>query len=220
MREFSRIKIKACIFDLDGVIVDTAKYHYLAWKRLADELGFEFTEDDNERLKGVSRLDSLEILLSIGNKSFDDKTKLLLAEKKNAWYVEYISKMSKDEVLPGVENFLEVLKNAGIKISLGSVSKNALQILKSLNLTNYFDAIIDGTRISKAKPDPEVFLKASAELNIPPEECIVFEDASAGIDGAINANMYSIGVGSPKILNKANKVISGFTTIDLSILEV
>jgi len=220
MREFSRIKIKACIFDLDGVIVDTAKYHYLAWKRLADELGFEFTEDDNERLKGVSRLDSLEILLSIGNKSFDDKTKLLLAEKKNSWYVEYISKMSKDEVLPGVENFLEVLKNAGIKISLGSVSKNALQILKSLNLTNYFDAIIDGTRISKAKPDPEVFLKASAELNIPPEECIVFEDASAGIDGAINANMYSIGVGSPKILNKANKVISGFTTIDLSILEV
>lgn len=220
MREFSRIKIKACIFDLDGVIVDTAKYHYLAWKRLAGELGFEFTEDDNERLKGVSRLDSLEILLSIGNKSFDDKTKLLLAEKKNAWYIEYISKMSKDEVLPGVENFLEVLKNAGIKISLGSVSKNALQILKSLNLTNYFDAIIDGTRISKAKPDPEVFLKASAELNIPPEECIVFEDASAGIDGAINANMYSIGVGSPKILNKANKVISGFTTIDLSILEV
>ena len=220
MREFSRIKIKACIFDLDGVIVDTAKYHYLAWKRLADELGFEFTEDDNERLKGVSRLDSLEILLSIGNKSFDDKTKLLLAEKKNAWYVEYISKMSKDEVLPGVENFLEVLKDAGIKISLGSVSKNALQILKSLNLTNYFDAIIDGTRISKAKPDPEVFLKASAELNIPPEECIVFEDASAGIDGAINANMYSIGVGSPKILNKANKVISGFTAIDLSILEV
>ena len=220
MREFSRIKIKACIFDLDGVIVDTAKYHYLAWKRLAGELGFEFTEDDNERLKGVSRLDSLEILLSIGNKSFDDKTKLLLAEKKNSWYVEYISKMSKDEVLPGVENFLEVLKNAGIKISLGSVSKNALQILKSLNLTNYFDAIIDGTRISKAKPDPEVFLKASSELNIPPEECIVFEDASAGIDGAINANMYSIGVGSPKILNKANKVISGFTTIDLSILEV
>jgi len=220
MREFSRIKIKACIFDLDGVIVDTAKYHYLAWKRLAGELGFEFTEDDNERLKGVSRLDSLEILLSIGNKSFDDKTKLLLAEKKNAWYIEYISKMSKDEVLPGVENFLEVLKNAGIKISLGSVSKNALQILNSLNLTNYFDAIIDGTRISKAKPDPEVFLKASSELNIPPEECIVFEDASAGIDGAINANMYSIGVGSPKILNKANKVISGFTTIDLSILEV
>ena len=220
MREFSRIKIKACIFDLDGVIVDTAKYHYLAWKRLAGELGFEFTEDDNERLKGISRLDSLEILLSIGNKSFDDKTKLLLAEKKNAWYIEYISKMSKDEVLPGVENFLEVLKNAGIKISLGSVSKNALQILNSLNLTNYFDAIIDGTRISKAKPDPEVFLKASSELNIPPEECIVFEDASAGIDGAINANMYSIGVGSPKILNKANKVISGFTTIDLSILEV
>lgn len=220
MREFSRIKIKACIFDLDGVIVDTAKYHYLAWKRLAGELGFEFTEDDNERLKGISRLDSLEILLSIGNKSFDDKTKLLLAEKKNSWYVEYISKMSKDEVLPGVENFLEVLKNAGIKISLGSVSKNALQILNSLNLTNYFDAIIDGTRISKAKPDPEVFLKASSELNIPPEECIVFEDASAGIDGAINANMYSIGVGSPKILNKANKVISGFTTIDLSILEV
>lgn len=211
--------IKACIFDLDGVIVDTAKYHYLAWKRLANELGFDFTEADNERLKGVSRMDSLEILLEIGNKHFDEEIKESLAKKKNAWYIEYIAKMTYKEILPGVREFLTLLRKSGIKVALGSVSKNSMKILNFINLTSYFHVIIDGTKISKAKPDPEVFLKAAKELNVEPKDCIVFEDAAAGIEGAINAGMYSIGVGSPKILYKANKVISSFVNKDLSILE-
>lgn len=212
--------IKACIFDLDGVIVDTAKYHYLAWKRLANELGFDFTEIDNERLKGVSRMDSLEILLEIGNKIFDEETKKSLADKKNSWYVEYISKMTENEILPGVKEFLTLLRKSGIKISLGSVSKNSMKILNSIHLISYFDAIIDGTKISKAKPDPEVFLKAAKELNVEPKDCIVFEDAAAGVEGAINAGMYSIGVGSAKILYRANKIIDSFTNKDLSLLEL
>jgi beta-phosphoglucomutase len=202
--------IKACLFDLDGVIVDTAKYHYLAWRRLANELGFEFNEDDNERLKGVSRMKSLEILLEIGGVSFDEAAKEQMAEKKNVWYVEYITKMDSSEILPGVLDFLKELKAKGIKISLGSVSKNAMTILTNVGLVKYFDAVIDGTKITHAKPNPEVFLKGAAELDVDPKECVVFEDAQAGIEAAINAGMYSIGVGSPEILGRANFVISGF----------
>ncbi|KRQ87854.1 Beta-phosphoglucomutase [Caloramator mitchellensis] len=211
--------IKGCIFDLDGVVVDTAKYHYLAWKRLANELGFEFTEKDNERLKGVSRMKSLEILLEIGNMNFDEEIKEKLAEKKNNWYVEYISKMDESEILPGVKEFITNLKKNGIKIALGSVSKNAGIILENTNLKKYFDAIIDGNKVTKAKPDPEVFLKAAEELGLEPYECIVFEDAVAGIEAAKNANMRVIGVGSDEILKDSDKVISGFEGIDLSILE-
>lgn len=208
--------IKACLFDLDGVIVDTAKYHYLAWKRLANELGFEFTKEQNERLKGVSRMKSLDILLEIGGLSFDEKTKENLAEKKNKWYVEYISKMDSTEILPGVIDFLNSLKKNNIKIALGSVSKNSKIILENTGITHYFDAIIDGTKITHAKPHPEVFLKGAEELGISPKHCVVFEDAQAGIEAAINAGMHSIGVGSPKILGKADFVISSFEemTID------
>ncbi|WDC84391.1 beta-phosphoglucomutase [Caloramator sp. mosi_1] len=212
--------IKGCIFDLDGVIVDTAKYHYLAWKRLANELGFEFTEEDNERLKGVSRMKSLEILLEIGNKDFDEETKIELAEKKNGWYVEYISKMDESEILDGVKEFLTELREKGIKISLGSVSKNAMTILKNINLLPYFDAVIDGTKVTNAKPDPEVFLKAAEELGLKPEECCVFEDAVAGIEAARRANMKVIGVGSPEILGSADKVIDGFKGITIDILNL
>lgn len=211
--------IKGCIFDLDGVIVDTAKYHYLAWKRLANELGFEFTEEDNERLKGVSRMKSLEILLEIGNKKFDEETKLKLAEKKNSWYVEYITKMDESEILDGVKTFLTELREKGIKISLGSVSKNAMTILKNINLMPYFDAVIDGTKVTNAKPDPEVFLKAAEELGLRPEECCVFEDAVAGIEAARRANMKVIGVGSPEILGSADRVIATFKGVKIDILN-
>jgi beta-phosphoglucomutase len=214
------MKPKACIFDLDGVIVDTAKYHYLAWKRLARELGFEFTEKDNERLKGVSRMESLEILLSVGGIRIDDENvKLQLAEKKNKWYVEYINQMTKDEILPGVIKFLELLKSAGIKIAIGSASKNTITILERIGLKDFFDAIIDGTRISKAKPDPEVFLKAAEELSVRPEECCVFEDAVAGIQAAKSAGMKVIGVGDPTILKGADKVIQSFQGQTLELIE-
>ncbi|MFN4223935.1 MAG: beta-phosphoglucomutase [Fervidobacterium nodosum] len=213
-------KVKACIFDLDGVIVDTAKYHYLAWKRLAHELGFEFTEKDNEQLKGVSRMHSLEILLSVGNIKIDDeKKKEELAEKKNNWYVEYISRMTEEEILPGVKEFLNLLRDNGIKIAIGSASKNTLTILERIGLKDFFDVVIDGTKISKAKPDPEVFLKAAQELNIPPEECCVFEDAIAGIEAAKRAGMKVIGVGDPNILKEADKVIQTFEGQNLELID-
>lgn len=212
-------KIEACLFDLDGVLVDTAKYHYLAWRRLANELGFEFTEEDNERLKGVSRMKSLEILLEIGFQNFDEKTKLSLAEKKNNWYVEYISKMDESEILPGVKEFLTALREAKIKTALGSVSKNAMRILKGINLFQYFDAIIDGNKVTNAKPDPEVFLKGAEELGVAPENCLVFEDAIAGIEAAHRANMHAVGVGSSEVLTAADKIITGFDEITLDIMK-
>ncbi|MBU3181072.1 beta-phosphoglucomutase [Clostridium psychrophilum] len=212
--------IKAIIFDLDGVLVNTAKYHYLAWKRLAKELNIDFTIEDNERLKGVSRMKSLDIILEIGNITLDDDTKNELAQKKNAWYVEYISKLTPADILPGVIVFLKSIKANGIKIALGSASKNSMLILTKLKLKDYFDAIIDGTKVSKAKPDPEVFLKGALELNVLPCQCIVFEDAQAGIDAAINGGMLAIGIGSKDILKKANLVLPGFSNIIFDNLEL
>ncbi len=205
--------IKGCIFDLDGVIVDTAKYHYLAWKELADDLGFEFTEKDNERLKGVSRMRSLDILLEVGNKTFDEASKLKFAENKNKRYLDYILNMTPDEILPGVLDFLDDLRSKNIKIALGSASKNAMTILNQLKLKNYFDVVIDGTKVSKAKPDPEVFLKGAEALHLKPEECIVFEDAEAGVEAAIKGGFKCIGIGSPENLGNANYVMKGFENI-------
>ena len=211
--------IKACLFDLDGVIVDTAKYHYLAWKKLADQYGFNFTIEDNERLKGVSRMDSLEILLSIGNVKVDKKTKLELAERKNNWYLEYISTIDSSEILPGVLDFIISLRENNIKIALGSVSKNASLILKNIGMTEYFHAIIDGTKITNAKPDPEVFLLGAKELGMNPENCVVFEDAEAGIKAAKNAGMKVVGIGNSQSLMAADKLIEGFIGITLDILK-
>ncbi|MEC0202366.1 beta-phosphoglucomutase [Paenibacillus lautus] len=206
--------ISACLFDLDGVLVDTAKYHYIAWKRLAGELGFEFTEQDNERLKGVSRMASLDILLEVGGVTLDESAKLALAEKKNAWYVEYISNMDESEILPGALEFIRALKDRGIKVALGSASKNAMLILNNTGLTPYFDAIIDGTKTAQAKPDPEVFTMGAHELGARPDACVVFEDAEAGIEAATRAGMRSVGIGSPETLGRANIVLpslEGFT---------
>ncbi|MBU5347594.1 beta-phosphoglucomutase [Paenibacillus lautus] len=206
--------ISACLFDLDGVLVDTAKYHYIAWKRLAGELGFEFTEQDNERLKGVSRMASLDILLEVGGITLNEDAKLALAEKKNAWYVEYISNMDESEILPGAREFIQALKDRGIKVALGSASKNAMLILNNTGLTPYFDAIIDGTKTAQAKPDPEVFTLGARELGARPDDCVVFEDAEAGIEAAIRAGMRSVGIGSPETLGRANIVLpslEGFT---------
>ncbi|WP_136607910.1 beta-phosphoglucomutase [Paenibacillus dokdonensis] len=211
--------IRACLFDLDGVLVDTAKYHFLAWKRLAEELGFTFTEHDNERLKGVSRMASLDILLEIGGVSLDDETKISLAEKKNGWYVDYISHMDESEILPGALAFLQDLKAAGILVALGSASKNALTILNNTKMVPYFDAIIDGTKTASAKPDPEVFLLGAKELNVSPSECIVFEDAEAGIEAAIRAGMRSIGIGSKATLGRADEVVPSLQEMSISRLN-
>ena len=211
--------IEACLFDLDGVVVDTAKYHFIAWKALAEELGFEFTLKDNERLKGVSRMQSLEILLEIGNLRVSDREKLAMAEKKNALYVSYIEKMTPEETLPGVEKFLRELRAAGIRIALGSASKNAPMILERIQLSGMFDAIVDGNSIAEAKPNPEVFLKGAEKLGVLPENCVVFEDAIAGIEAAQNANMYSVGIGDPETLGFADMVIPGFDGFTVDILK-
>jgi len=207
--------IKACIFDLDGVIVDTAVYHYKAWKRLANQLGFDFTEEDNEKLKGVSRVRSLELILEWGGQSKTAAEQEQLAAKKNEWYVEMISRMTPAEILPGAKEFLETCRGAGLKTALGSASKNSGMILDLVGITSLFDAVIDGNKVSKPKPDPEVFLKGAEALNIVPADCVVFEDAIAGIEAAINGGMKSVGVGSPEVLNKADLVISGLNEMSL-----
>ncbi|MDT3425099.1 beta-phosphoglucomutase [Paenibacillus forsythiae] len=212
-------EIKACLFDLDGVLVDTAKYHYIAWKELADQLGFEFTEKDNERLKGVSRSASLNILLEIGGLALDEAEKARLAESKNSRYVEYISSMDSSEILPGALAFLEDCRSQGIGTALGSASKNAMTILNNTGLTPYFDAIIDGTNTSVAKPDPEVFLLGAEALGVPPVNCVVFEDAEAGIEAARRAGMASVGIGSPETLGAASLVVPSLLEMSVARLK-
>lgn len=212
-------EIKACLFDLDGVLVDTAKYHYIAWKELADGLGFNFTEQDNERLKGVSRVASLNILLEIGGLEFSEAEKVLLADKKNNRYVEYISTMDSSEILPGALDFLKECRSEGIKVALGSASKNAMMILNNTGLTPYFDAIIDGTHTTVAKPDPEVFLLGAKALGMAPEHCVVFEDAEAGIEAATRARMISVGIGSPETLGAANIVVPSLQQMSVARLR-
>ena len=209
----------ACIFDLDGVLVDTAKYHFKAWKRLTDKLGIDFTENDNERLKGVSRMASLEIILEIGNVKLDERKKLEYATLKNNWYIEYISKMTPSEILPGCVQFITELKNAKIRIAIGSASKNTPMILERVGIQGMFDAVADGNNITKAKPDPEVFLKAAEMVGIKPEDCVVFEDAVAGVQAALNAGMMCIGIGSPAVLTKAHLVVQGLYEMNLEKLR-
>ena len=212
--------IQACIFDLDGVIVDTAVYHYKAWKRLANEMGFDFTEHQNEQLKGVSRMASLNLILGWGNVT--DKTeadKLELATRKNEWYTEMISKMTPAEILPGAREFVQSCRDAGIKTAIGSASKNTPTILARLELLPFFDAVIDGNSVTNPKPDPEVFLKGAKALHVAPAACVVFEDAIAGVEAAINGGMKAVGVGSPELLKKADIVVSGLDKMTLGMLE-
>ncbi len=210
--------IRACIFDLDGVLVDTARYHFLAWNRLAKELGFIFSETDNELLKGVSRMKSLDILLETGRLIIPADQKERLAAKKNEWYLEFIRKMTPNEILPGVTHFLELLKTEGIPAAIGTASKNAGLILKQIGIEQLFDCLIDGHQVTHTKPDPEVFLKAALAMGMAPEQCVVFEDALAGIEAAHHGGMKCIGVGDPGVLKTADKVIPGFAEVDLNIL--
>lgn len=208
------------IFDLDGVLVDTAKYHFLAWKKLADQLSIPFTEEDNERLKGVSRIKSLGILLSLGNKSYSEDERNKFMEQKNEEYVRYISQMNEREILPGVVELLNQLKDRNLKIALGSASKNSGLILKNTKLQDYFDVIVDGNDVSKAKPNPEVFLLGAKRIGIPASQCIVFEDAYAGIEAAKKAGMLAIGVGNRKSLPHADMLVETLENFDLSVLKI
>ena len=211
--------IQACIFDLDGVIVDTAVYHYQAWKRLANELGFDFTEEDNEKLKGVSRMASLDLILQWGGLEKTQAEKEELAARKNDWYVDMITKMTPAEVLPGAREFVDSCKASGIKTALGSASKNSETILAKVGISHLFDVVIDGNKVSKPKPDPEVFLKGAEELHIAPRNCVVFEDAIAGVEAAKNGGMLAVGIGSAKTLVEADLVIGGLDQMNIEKLN-
>ena len=188
------MKIEAVIFDLDGVIVSTDECHYRAWKKTADEEGIYFDRKINDRLRGVSRMDSLEIVLERAERLYTDEEKVELAERKNNYYKEYIKKLTKDDILNGVNENLAELKAKGIKVAIGSSSKNTPDILKYIGLDNYFDAVSDGNNITKSKPDPEVFLKAADMLGVPYEKCLVVEDADSGIEAGKRAGMYTLAV--------------------------
>ncbi|MFV0147536.1 beta-phosphoglucomutase [uncultured Empedobacter sp.] len=207
------MKTKAFIFDLDGVIVDTAKYHYLAWKNLANNLNIDFTHDHNELLKGVSRVRSLEIILGLGSVHASDEQKNEWLIQKNEEYLGYINKMDDSEILPGVMKVLNFLKANHQPIILGSASKNARPILEKVNILNYFDDIVDGNDVTNAKPDPEVFIVGAKKVNQPNENSIVFEDSVAGIQAANVAGMTSIGIGDSSVLNEANHNFNNFTEI-------
>jgi beta-phosphoglucomutase len=202
------ILIKAVIFDLDGVIVDTAHYHYLAWKKLAGQLGIELTIEDNERLKGVSRMDSLDIILQLGNITLSEVEKETFATRKNAWFLEYVEQMTPRDIFPGVKELILELKERGIRVGLASSSKNAARVLALLGISDLFDVVVDGTMIKNSKPDPEIFLLAATKLGLSVDECIVFEDAEAGVGAAVGAGMKCVGVGDVSQLGKADVVIA------------
>jgi beta-phosphoglucomutase len=210
--------ISACIFDLDGVIVDTANYHFLAWKRLARELGFELTPADNENLKGVSRRRSLEIVLELGGVTATEHEKEVLANKKNTWFNDYVERMVPEEIFPGVKQLIRDLKRQGIKVGLASSSKNAKMVIQILGIQNEFDAIVDGTMIEHSKPDPEIFLLTAKKLGVSPHECVVFEDAEAGVEAALAGGMKCVGVGDAHRLNRAHEVVA--KTADFKISEL
>ncbi|WP_124979390.1 beta-phosphoglucomutase [Nonlabens xiamenensis] len=205
------MKKKAFIFDLDGVIVDTAKFHFVAWQRLAASLDINFTEKENEQLKGVSRVNSLKKILEWGDKQISEDLFQSKMAQKNQEYLELIKTLSTDDILPGVHDFLIKLRQSGQPIALGSASKNARPILEKLGIMNLFDVIVDGTDVTKAKPDPEVFLSACGQLQMQASESVVFEDSLAGIQAANSAGMISIGLGDPQILKEADEVFQTFT---------
>lgn len=206
---------KAAIFDLDGVIVDTAKFHYQAWRRLAGELGFEFSERTNEQLKGVSRMESLELLLRSGGiTELTAEQKEELASRKNEWYKELLETLTPGDVLPGVRNFLGLLHSRGVRTAIASASQNAPLILEKVNIAPLFDAVVDGNSIARAKPDPEVFLQAARLLDAAPAACFVFEDAAAGVEGAIGAGMRVVGIGDGRLLARAHLTIASFEQLE------
>lgn len=205
--------MKAGLFDLDGVIVDTAKFHYLAWRELANGLGFDISEAQNEQLKGISRMESLDVILKLGGATLPAEEKLRLATIKNDRYVEMIKQIDASEILRGAKEYLLELRSRGVKVALGSASKNATIILQNLGIIDLFDAIIDGNKVSKSKPDPEVFLLGAKELGVAPSACVVYEDAAAGVEAAKAGGMYAVGIGDAANLPGADMVVPGLYSL-------
>lgn len=208
---------KGFVFDLDGVITDTAKYHYIAWKELAAEIGIEIDLKFNEQLKGISRMDSLERILTLGNKNdaYTEVEKEALATKKNTHYVQLLQSLTPDDLLPGVKTFLDEAKAKNIPCAIASASKNAPFILDKLGVMQDFDMIVDPATLKKGKPDPEIFIQAALALGIEPAEAVGFEDAQAGIDGIKAAGMYAVGVYSGEELHGADVIVEKLTDLNI-----
>jgi len=208
-------RLKAVIFDLDGVIADTAKFHYLAWKKLASEIGINLTYEFNKNLKGVGRMESLDLILTLTDKSYSNEEKIKLASKKNRYYLEFVNRMTVSDLLPGVVECFELLKGNNVKIVLASASKNSLDVIKRLEIERYFDYVVSGKDISKSKPDPEIFIKAAKGVKVTTKNCVGVEDSVVGIL-AINAcNMFSVGVGNKKDLYPADICLKNLTEFDV-----
>lgn len=208
-------KYKAVVFDLDGVITDTAHYHYLAWKRLADAVGAPFDEEFNEQLKGVDRMGSLELILARAPRGFSEEEKLALADAKNRHYQELIATMTPGDLLPGALDALDAVRAAGLKTGLASVSKNAFTVLDRLGIRERFDTVVDAAKIANSKPHPEIFLTAAAQLGLAPRDCLGVEDAVAGVASIKDAGMVAVGVGKPEVLTRADHVIPSMTAFRL-----
>ena len=208
-------KILGLLFDLDGVITDTAEYHYLAWRNLAESLNIEFTREFNENLKGISRMASLDKILKHGNKVLSQKEKEILAEIKNSEYVALIEQVSQKDILPNIENTLKLAKSLNLRIALTSASKNGPYLLEKLGLIEYFDAIVNPEWIENGKPDPEIFVTGAASLGLKPAECIGFEDAYAGIEAINAAGSFSVGIGDVNILSASDFLVSNTEELDL-----
>lgn len=207
---------KAVIFDLDGVITDTARFHYVAWKRLAESVGVHFDEEFNETLKGVDRMGSLERILAQSDRTFTAAEKEALAHQKNEWYKELIETITSDDLLPGAVEALREVRQAGLKTGLASVSKNAVTILQRLGVIDAFDYIVDAASLKRGKPDPEIFLKAAENLGADPADCIGVEDAIAGVQSIKSAGMFAVGIGDPAVLTEADTVIPGLDRFRLA----
>lgn len=211
--------LRGCLFDMDGVIVDSAVHHFVAWQRLADELSIMFTEEDNHALKGLSRVDSLDHILRQGQLQLDEKTKVKLMDKKNAWYLELIKGMTSKDILPGAGELIEALVAEGLKVGLGSSSRNARLILDNVGLTPLFDVVVDGNHLTLSKPDPEVFLKGAEALDLEPSDVVVFEDAVSGVQAAKTGGFFAVGVGDPNQLSQADVVVPNLAGVTPSKLR-
>jgi len=211
---------QGAIFDLDGVLVDTARFHYLAWRRLAKErFNMEFTEQDNEQFKGVNRVACMNILCQMAGVTLPEDEFEAMATKKNNWYVEYVEQMTPDDVLPGAREFVQACRDAGIKTAIASASKNCALVLQRTGIAPLFDEVVDGTSVTRAKPDPEVFVTAANRLGLPCDVCVVFEDAQAGLDGAVAGGMRCVAIGKPEDLTGYNAIVPALANYSVEELK-
>lgn len=210
------MNINTLIFDLDGVIVDTARFHFLAWNKLANTWNHTITHEQNEELKGINRMRSLELIAGWCNVKLNDDEKKEYAELKNNWYLEQVKQMTESDTLPGVKNLLTEAKNNNIKIAVASASKNANEVLRNINLIQEFDYIADGNSVKESKPNPAVFLNVAQHLKVNPAQCIVFEDAPAGVEAALAGGFHVVGIGNKQSLPNAHFILAGFENISLN----